>query len=76
MKVKFILDYISTVYVLQLQLSTWLTELKQELQSEEVSDSLDGAERLLDQFSTQRDSTLDAYNSTMAEGKTLLEELK
>ena len=58
------------------QLSGWLTELKQELQSEEVSDSLDGAERLLEQFSTQRDSTLEACNSTMAEGKTLLEELK
>ncbi len=58
------------------QLTGWLTELKQELQSEEVSDSLDGAERLIEQFSTQRDSTLDACASTIAEGKTLLEELK
>ncbi len=58
------------------QLSGWLSELKQELQSEEVSDSLEGAERLIEQFSTQRESTLDAFASTIAEGKTLLEELK
>ena len=58
------------------QLTNWLSELKQELQSEEVSESLDGAERLIEQFSTQRDSTLDACASTIAEGKTLLEELK
>ena len=58
------------------QLSNWLGELKQELQSEEVAESLEGAERLLEQFSTQRDSTLDACASTIAEGKTLLEELK
>jgi len=57
-------------------LSNWLGELKQELQSEEVAESLEGAERLLEQFSTQRDSTLDACASTIAEGKTLLEELK
>ncbi|XP_059088154.1 triple functional domain protein-like isoform X1 [Tigriopus californicus] len=58
------------------ELINWLTELKQELQSEEVSESLDGAERLIEQFSNQRDSTLDACASTIAEGKTLFEELK
>ena len=58
------------------ELTGWLFELKSELQSEEVSDSLEGAERLIEQFSTQRDSTLDACASTIAEGKTLLEELK
>ena len=66
----------SHALVLFLQLAGWLSELKQELGSEEVSDSLEGAERLLEQFSTQRDSTLDACASTLAEGKTLLEELK
>ena len=35
-----------------------------------------GAERLLEQFGAQRDSTLDACASTIAEGKTLLDELK
>merc|ERR1712223_970424 len=47
-----------------------------ELQSEEVAETLEGAERLLEQFGAQRDSTLDACASTIAEGKTLLEELK
>ena len=36
----------------------------------------EGAERLLEQFGAQRDSTLDACASTIAEGKTLLDELK
>ena len=58
------------------ELTSWLSELRAELQSEEVSDSLEGAERLLEQFGAQRDSTLDACASTIAEGKTLLDELK
>ena len=40
------------------ELTHWLTELKVELQSEEVAESLEGAERLLEQFGAQRDSTL------------------
>ncbi len=58
------------------ELSSWLGELGAELRSEEVADSLEGAERLLEQFAAQRDSTLDACASTIAEGKTLVEELK
>ena len=58
------------------ELSNWFSELKTELTSEEVSETYEGAERLLDQFSTQRDSTLDACASTIAEGKSLVEELK
>ena len=68
------------------ELSNWLTELKMELQSDDVSpvpsenstadEGLSGAERMLEQFAAQRDSTLDACASTIAEGKTLLEELK
>ena len=50
--------------------------MRQELASEEVSDTLEGGERLIAQFSTQRDSTLDACASTIGEGKALLEELK
>ena len=70
------MDFCCSFTSLQLQLSNWLTELKTELGSEEVADSLEGAERLLEQFGTQRDSTLDACASTTAEGKTLAEELK
>ena len=40
-----------------------------------MSDSYEGAERLVAQFSTQRDSTLDACASTIAEGESLLAEL-
>ena len=70
------------------ELCSWLTELKMELKSEDMSavgtsvasaaaeEGLSGAERMLDQFAAQRDSTLDACASTIAEGKTLLEELK
>ena len=58
------------------ELTNWLNELRVELQSEEVAETLEGAERLLEQFGAQRDSTLDACASTIAEGKTLLDELK
>ena len=57
------------------ELSNWFSELKSELTSEEVSETYEGAERLLEQFSTQRDSTLDACASTIAEGQSLLETL-
>ena len=57
------------------ELSNWFSELKSELASEEVSETYEGAERLLEQFSTQRDSTLDACASTIAEGQSLLETL-
>ena len=58
------------------ELSNWFSELKTELASEEVSETYEGAERLLEQFSTQRDSTLDACVSTITEGQSLVEELK
>lgn len=58
------------------ELSNWFAELKSELTSEEVSETYEGAERLLEQFSTQRDSTLDACVNTIGEGQSLVEELK
>merc|ERR1719357_2520101 len=58
------------------ELGNWFSELKSELVSEEVSETYEGAERLVEQFSTQRDSTLDACASTIAEGEALIEELK
>ena len=57
------------------ELSNWFSDLKAELTSEEVSETYEGAERLLEQFSTQRDSTLDACASTISEGQSLVEEL-
>ncbi|XP_023330642.1 triple functional domain protein isoform X4 [Eurytemora carolleeae] len=57
------------------ELGSWLAELKGELASEEVAETAENAERLLDQFSTQRESTLDALQSTIQEGESLLREL-
>ena len=71
-----ILELAVLFYSHVVELSNWFSELKTELTSEEVSETYEGAERLLDQFSTQRDSTLDACASTIAEGKSLVEELK
>ena len=41
-----------------------------------MAETLEGAERLVDQFSTQRESTLDACASTLAEGEALQDEVK
>nr|CAD7453169.1 unnamed protein product [Timema tahoe] len=58
------------------QLSSWVDELRQELQSDEVADTLEAAERLVEQCGQQRDSSLDASVSTIAQGETLLQELR
>nr|CAD7202611.1 unnamed protein product [Timema douglasi] len=54
----------------------WVDELRQELQSDEVADTLEAAERLVEQCGQQRDSSLDASVSTIAQGETLLQELR
>lgn len=60
-----------------LQLGTWVDELRQELQAEESrADSLEATERLLEQTAQQRDSSLDACASTIAQGEALLQELR
>ncbi|XP_064466147.1 triple functional domain protein-like isoform X2 [Ornithodoros turicata] len=58
------------------ELTGWFEELRAELQSNKVADSAETAEQLLEQFTQQRDSTLDAAVSTISEGETLLEELR
>jgi triple functional domain protein len=59
-----------------LQLGSWVDELRQELQTDEAADTLEATERLLEQCSQQRDSSLDACVSTIARGETLLQELR
>nr|CAD7431849.1 unnamed protein product [Timema monikensis] len=59
-----------------MKLSSWVDELRQELQSDEVADTLEAAERLVEQCGQQRDSSLDASVSTIAQGETLLQELR
>lgn len=63
-----------------MQLLSWLEELSTELESEEgvdeAADSVEAAERMLAQMTTQQDSTLDACVSTTHEGEGLLNELR
>lgn len=59
-----------------LQLSSWVEELRQEIQNVEAPESLEAAEQLLEQCSQQRESVLDVTNRTVAEGQTLLQELR
>ncbi|KAK8771200.1 hypothetical protein V5799_025555 [Amblyomma americanum] len=58
------------------ELSSWFEELRAELHSNKVADTVEAAEQLLEQFTQQRDSTIDAAVSTISEGETLLEELR
>ena len=59
-----------------LQLTCWLEELQNELQSSEIADTVEGAEQLLAQFNQQRDTTIDAAMNTVGEGENLLEQLR
>lgn len=58
------------------QLTSWLEELQQELQSSEIADSVEGAEQLLGQFNAQRETTIEAAINTVSEGENLLEQLR
>lgn len=53
-----------------------MDELRQEMQQDEVADSLETAERLLEQCAQHRTSCLEACASTIAQGETLLQELR
>ncbi|MPC23919.1 Kalirin [Portunus trituberculatus] len=67
-------------YTHEKELLSWLEELISELESDERidenCDSVEAAERLLAQMTSQRDSTLDACVSTTHEGEGLLNELR
>ena len=62
--------------IFPLQLTCWLEELQNELQSSEIADTVEGAELLLNQFNQQRDTTIDAAMNTVGEGENLLEQLR
>ena len=51
-------------------------ELKGELTSSELADTVEGAEDMLIHFEQQKDSTLDASANTIQEGESLLKHLK
>ena len=58
------------------QLTSWLEELQQELQSSDIADSVEGAEHLVAQFNEQRETTIEAAISTVSEGESLLEQIR
>ncbi|XP_021366305.1 triple functional domain protein-like isoform X1 [Mizuhopecten yessoensis] len=58
------------------ELTSWLEELQQELQSSEIADTVEGAEQLLGQFNQQRETTIEAAINTVSEGENLLEEIR
>ncbi|XP_023289652.1 LOW QUALITY PROTEIN: triple functional domain protein [Orussus abietinus] len=70
------LDLAVVFYTHEKELSGWVDELRQELQQDEVAESLDTAERLLDQCTQHRASCHEACASTIAQGEALLQELR
>ncbi|XP_015585806.1 triple functional domain protein isoform X4 [Cephus cinctus] len=70
------LDLAVVFYTHEKELSGWVDELRQELQQDEVAESLETAERLLDQCAQHRASCLEACASTIAQGEALLQELR
>ncbi|ESO86296.1 hypothetical protein LOTGIDRAFT_220800 [Lottia gigantea] len=70
-----IIDMTVAFYTHVHELTSWLEELQQELQSSEIADSVEGAEQLLAQFNQQRETTIEAAMHTVGEGETLLQQL-
>ncbi|XP_048253877.1 triple functional domain protein-like isoform X2 [Haliotis rufescens] len=71
-----ILDMTVSFYTHVHELTSWLEELQQELQSSEIADSVEGAEQLLAQFNQQRETTIEAAYNTVGEGETLVEHFR
>ncbi|XP_014209362.1 triple functional domain protein, partial [Copidosoma floridanum] len=70
------LDLAVVFYTHEKELTGWVDELRQEMQQDEVAESLETAERLLEQCAQHRTSCLEACASTIAQGETLLQELR
>ncbi|XP_022243783.1 triple functional domain protein-like [Limulus polyphemus] len=58
------------------ELTSWCVGIREELQSEKVSETVEGAEELLQKFVQQRASTEEATVRTISEGEALLKELR
>ncbi|XP_022663645.1 triple functional domain protein-like isoform X3 [Varroa destructor] len=58
------------------ELQVWFEELRPDLESDRVADTVEAAEALLAQFTQHRDTTLEAVHSTIEEGEALVEELR
>ena len=62
--------------VVVIQLNLWFEELKQELKSSEIAETISDCESMITQFGHQRDATIDAFVSTISEGESLLQQLR
>ncbi|XP_046675322.1 triple functional domain protein isoform X5 [Homalodisca vitripennis] len=69
------LDLAVHFYTQEKELEGWLEELRQE-GCDEAGDSLETAERQLEECARQRDSCIDACVTTIGQGETLLQELR
>ncbi|XP_076313108.1 LOW QUALITY PROTEIN: triple functional domain protein-like [Tachypleus tridentatus] len=58
------------------ELTSWCEGIREELQSEKVAETVEGAEELLQKFVQQRTSTDEATVRTISEGEALLKELR
>ncbi len=65
-----------TSVISHFQLTSWFEELKSELASSEVADTVEGAQELLGQFNQQKEATIDASINTISEGENLLDQLR
>ena len=63
-------------YLSDVQLNLWFEELKQELKSSEIAETIADCESMITQFAQQRDATIDAFVSTISEGESLLQQLR
>ena len=71
-----VLLFMHSLYPLFFQLTSWFEELKTELHSSEIADTVEGAEELIAQFNQQKEATTDASTNTVHEGETLLDQLR
>lgn len=71
-----LLDLTVAFYSHTKELNLWFDELRQELLSSEVADSVEGCEAMIGQFGQQREATVDACVSTVSEGDSLIEQLR
>ena len=58
------------------QLSIWYKELQESLRSNNLSETVDGAEKDLAEFEHQRDITVDASVNTISIGQNLIDQLR
>ena len=62
-------------FSLVMQLSGWFDELKRELQSNDVADTVEQADELIEHFAQQKQATTQACDNTISEGHNLLQQL-